>query len=34
MPKGTFNNLKGDAAPIYPGEESTDEEDNLIGILI
>lgn len=30
----TFNNLKEDAAPIYPGEESTDEEVNLIGVLI
>jgi len=34
LPKKTFNNLNSDAAPIYPGEESTEEEDNLIGELV
>lgn len=34
LPKKTFNNLNADAAPIYPGEESTEEEDNLIGELV
>jgi hypothetical protein len=39
LPKKTLNNLKADAAPIFPGEESTNEEDKLetinnIGSLI
>jgi hypothetical protein len=36
LPKKTLNNLKADAAPIYPGEESTDEDVKMsnLGSLI
>jgi hypothetical protein len=34
IPTKPFNNLKEDSSPIYPGEESTDEECNLIAELV
>jgi hypothetical protein len=33
LSKKTLNNLKADAAPIFPGEESTDEEETKLSNL-